>query len=69
MLLFFDILLCLVEDVIEVDFVCGVRSGLYGRSIRMGIKCSLKDEMTLMRGVRVCLWKIFRGVLLIGGIV
>lgn len=68
MFLFFDIFLSLVGDVIEFDFVCGERSGLYGYSIFMGIECSFKDEMVLMRGVRVKLWKILRGVFLKGGI-
>ncbi|XP_020619681.1 L-fucose kinase-like [Orbicella faveolata] len=67
--LFFDILLCLAEDVTEADFVCGERSGSYGRSTRMGTKCSSKDEMTLMRGARASLWKILRGVSLKGGTV
>lgn len=67
--LFFDILLCLAEDVTEADFVCGARSGSYGRSTRMGTKCSSKDEMTLMRGARALLWKILRGVSLTGVVI
>ncbi|KAJ7382346.1 hypothetical protein OS493_035623 [Desmophyllum pertusum] len=67
--LFFDILLCLAEDVTESDFVCGERSGSYGRSTRMGTKCSSKHEMTLMKGARASLWKILRGVSLKGVVI
>ena len=65
--LFFDILLCLAEDVTESAFVDGERSGSYGRSTRMGTKCSSKKEMVLMKGARASLWKILRGVKLKGG--
>lgn len=49
--------------------MCGARSGSYGRSTRLGTKCSSEDEMTLMKGARASLWKILRGVSLKGGIV
>ena len=67
--LFFDILLCMAEDVNESAFVDGERSGSYGRSTRMGTKRSSQKEMMLMKGARASLWKILRGVSLKGGTV
>ena len=67
--LFFDILLCLADDITESAFVEGERSGSYGRSTRMGTKCSSKKEMMVMKSARASLWKLLRGVTLKGGTV
>ena len=65
--LFFDILLCLAENITESAFVDGERSGSYGCSTRMGTKCSSKDDMMLMKAARNLLWKKLRGITLKGG--
>ena len=65
--LFFDILLCLAENVTESAFVSGERSGSYGCSTRMGTKCSSKDDMMIMKAGRNLLWKKLRGTTLKGG--
>lgn len=67
--LFFDILLCLAEDLTESAFVNGERSGSYGCSTRMGTKCSSKKEMTMMKAARNCLWKVLRGITLRGVVI
>ncbi|KAM7427970.1 hypothetical protein ABFA07_020984 [Porites harrisoni] len=67
--LFFDILLCLAEDITESDFVDGERSGSYGRSTRMGRECSSSEDMMLMKAVRASLWKLLRGITLKGVVI
>lgn len=67
--LFFDILLCLAENITESAFVDGERSGSYGCSTRMGTKCSSKDDMMIMKAARNLLWKKLRGITLKGVVI
>ncbi|KAJ7382350.1 hypothetical protein OS493_035627 [Desmophyllum pertusum] len=65
----FDILLCLAEDVTESDFVCGERSGSYGRSSRPGTNRDSQRNTMLMKSARAMLWKSLRGVQLKGVVI
>jgi len=67
--LFFDILLCLAENITESAFVDGERSGSYGCSTSMGTKCSSKDDMMIMKAARNLLWKKLRGITLKGVVI
>nr|XP_058947533.1 L-fucose kinase-like [Pocillopora verrucosa] len=63
----FDILLCLAEDVSESDFVCGERSGSYGRrNTRYETSRDYQSQLMLMRSARAQLWKSLRGLQLKG---
>ena len=65
----FDILLCLAEDVSESDFVCGERSGSYGRrNTRYETSRDYQSQLMLMRSARAQLWKSLRGLQLKGGL-
>ena len=57
----------MAKSVSENDFVCGKRSGAYGRSTCTGTEKMPEKEQTLMCGARALLWQHLRGIQLRGG--